>query len=185
MTQNFFWHNFQYSVVFTNHRIFCILWFLPIICHRISCILISLISLIPWNGSTFLFTNQIGSNLVQSLLNTVPSFPSIFWNFQFKGQILAYYFLGDNKIGAVMFKFFQQSCISRKKKYFFISWKKTQFFSMRIILSRFQIFSMNDSGVGAQLKPAQNSIFTMQSQLEPEKKFQTWPELNLKKISIL
>ena len=31
MAQNFFWHNFQYSVVvFTNHRIFCILWFLPI-----------------------------------------------------------------------------------------------------------------------------------------------------------
>ena len=115
ITQNdteFFWHNFQYSVVFTNHRIFCILWFLPIICHRISCILISLISLITWNGSTFLFTNQIGSNLVQSLLTTVPSFPSNFWNFQFKGQILAYYFLGDNKIGAVMFKFFQQSCIS-------------------------------------------------------------------------
>ena len=92
MTQNFFWHNFQYSVVFTNHRIFCILWFLPIICHRISCILISLISLITWNGSTFLFTNQIGSNLVQSLLTTVPSFPSNFWNFQFKGQILEYYF---------------------------------------------------------------------------------------------
>ena len=93
MTHNFFWPNFQYSVVFsTNHRIFCILWFLPIICHRISCILISLISLIPWNGSTFLFTNQIGSNLVQSLLTTVPSFPSNFWNFQFEGQILEYYF---------------------------------------------------------------------------------------------
>ena len=110
ITQNgteFFWHNFQYSVVFTNHRIFCILWFLPIICHRISCIIISFISLIPWNGSTFLFTN-----LVQSLLTTVPSFPSNFWNFQFKGQILEYYFLGDNKIGAVMFTFFQQSCIS-------------------------------------------------------------------------
>ena len=93
MTQNdteFFKHNFWYSVVFTRiyHRIFCILWFLTIINHRISCILISLISLIPWNGSTFLFTNQIGSNLVQSLLTTVPSFPSNFWNFQFKGQIL-------------------------------------------------------------------------------------------------
>ena len=91
MAQNFFRYNFQYSVVFTNRRIFCILWFLPIGNLPQNIMYTNFLDFIN-PSSTFLFTNQIGSNLVQSLLTTVPSFPSNFWNFQFKGQILEYYF---------------------------------------------------------------------------------------------